>query len=116
MNTPITFTPTQLIGAILAICAAVVTIAKAIDWIAKGVRKAKKPNDDQNSRLDAIEKRLSEFEQFFSTDKERLDAFERSNRITQRALLALLSHGIDGNDIDGLRKAQQELTDHLIEQ
>ena len=31
----------------------------------------------------------------------------------QRALLALLSHGIDGNEIDGMRRAKTELETYL---
>ena len=46
---------------------------------------------------------------------ERLDKIEEVNTITQRALLALLAHGIDGNDIEAMRKAKAELTDYLIE-
>ena len=29
--------------------------------------------------------------------------------------MALLAHGIDGNDIDAMKKAKAELTDYLIQ-
>ena len=48
-------------------------------------------------------------------DYNRLNQLEEGNIITQRALLALLAHGIDGNDIEAMRKAKAELTDYLIE-
>ena len=48
-------------------------------------------------------------------DFNRLNKLEEGNIVTQRALLALLAHGIDGNDIEAMRKAKAELTDYLIE-
>ena len=47
-------------------------------------------------------------------DYERLNQLEEGNAITQRALLALLAHGIDGNDIEAMKQAKAELTDYLI--
>ena len=44
-----------------------------------------------------------------------MQRLEEENIVTQRALLALLAHGIDGNDIEAMRKAKTELTDYLIE-
>jgi len=34
--------------------------------------------------------------------------------VTQRALLALLAHGIDGNHLPQMEEAKQELELHLI--
>ena len=55
-----------------------------------------------------------EYDEFFRNDKARLDAIEEGNRVTQKALLALLSHGIDGNDVDSMRQAKGELEEYLI--
>lgn len=49
-------------------------------------------------------------------DFNRLNKLEEGNIVTQRALLALLAHGIDGNDIKAMKKAKTDLTNHLIEQ
>ena len=45
-----------------------------------------------------------------------MQRLEEGNKITQRALLALLAHGIDGNDVDAMKKAKTDLTNYLIEQ
>ena len=47
-------------------------------------------------------------------DKKRLEEMEQGNKVTQRAILALLSHGIDGNDIEAMKAAKKELQDFLI--
>ena len=113
MNYPITFTPAQLIATILSICVGISAIGAAIGWIIKAARKIQKPNRDQNKRLDEIEARLRDYALYFKHDKERLDEMDDGSRVTQRAILALLSHGIDGNDVESMKAAKKELTDFL---
>lgn len=114
MDTPIIFTPSQLVAGFLAACAGISCIGAAIGWIIKAVNRAKRPNQEQNERLDALEQKVAEFEGYLKSDKERLENIEESNRMTQRALLALLSHGIDGNNIEDMQTAQRDLQNYLI--
>ena len=53
-------------------------------------------------------------EKKLDNDKHHFDAIDASNRVTQLALLALLDHGIDGNNIDQMQHAKEELQTHLI--
>ena len=115
MNTVITFTPAQLFQSVLAICGAITAVAAAAAVIISLVKKAKVPNEVQNSRLDALESKMKTHDSWFSNDDKRLVNMETGNRITQKALLALLSHGIDGNDIEGMKSAKEELQHYLIE-
>ncbi len=115
METVISFTPAQLFAAILGICAGVSCIAGAISWIVKGVKAAKKPGQRINERLDALEAKDKQHAEYLDRDNERLEAIEAGNRVTQRALLALLKHGIDGNDVDAMKRAEAELQEFLIE-
>ena len=115
MDRVITITPQGLMTGFLAVCAGISCIGAAIGWIIKAWTHFKKPSNDQNARLSALEEENRKYAEYFAADKRKLEALEEGNRVTQRALLALLSHGIDGNDIEGLRKAQTELTNHLIE-
>ena len=115
METVIQFTPQQLIDTILAICGAIVAVSAAVGVIAVLVKKAKSPNQKQNDRLDKLEERLDKHDELLGNDHMRLQNIENGNRVTQRALLALLRHGIDGNDIDSMKKAESELQQYLIE-
>lgn len=115
MNTTISFTPAQLFAAILGICAGISCIAGAVGWMVKVVRAAKKPSQRVNDRLAALEEGHKQHTEYLEQDKRRLDVMEQGNRVTQRALLALLKHGIDGNDIDAMKKAEVELQEFLIE-
>lgn len=97
----------------LQICAGISCVAAAGGWLYKLYRAAKSPNEKQDERLAVIEARLDAHDKFFERDKNRLDEIEEGNRVTIRALLALLSHGIDGNEVEAMKAAKKELHDYL---
>lgn len=115
MDTVITFTPASLVAGILAVCAGISCVAAAIGWILKGIQAAKSPAKRFDERLTALETAMRSYNDFFARDKVRLDSIEEGNRVIQKAILALLSHGIDGNDVDAMRAAKNELQEYLIE-
>lgn len=122
MNETISFTPSEVVTVIVAICTAIVTIAGAVAVIAKWFSKARAPEVKQNLRLDAIDKRLdaidktiAEYRVYFTNDDNRFKAIEKSNKVTQNALLALLKHSLNGNDTEALKEAEKALETYLIE-
>lgn len=100
----------------IAICGLITGLGAVVALIAKAIYSIKRPNRVQDERLDAIEKTLKEHETYLSRDSKRFDKLEDGNRITQKAILALLSHGIDGNEIEGMKKAKEDLQNYLINQ
>lgn len=110
MDTAMTFTP----GQILVLCGAIITISGAASVLFNMFIRITAPNRVQNARLDAIELKLEKHDELFKRDLDRFEGIEKGSRVTQRAILALLAHGIDGNDIDDLRKAKSELQEYLI--
>ena len=115
MTAPITFTPAELIGIFLAVCGGITATAAAINVIANAISKAKSPNRLQNERLDRHEEWLKRHDSMLDNDNRRLNELERSSNLTMKALLALLKHGIDGNDVEGMKKVKDEIEDYLIE-
>ena len=93
---------------ILWLAGAIVAISAAIKVVCEAIEQIRKPNKTQDARIAELERKSVK-------DLNRLNQLEEGNIITQRALLALLAHGIDGNDIEAMRKAKAELTDYLIE-
>ena len=117
----ISFTLEQLWAVVMATCAGIAALAGAATIIAKIVDKFKKPNTDQNARLDEHEVWLKKhdtafarYDEMFQNDKRRLDGIDEGNHVTQKALLALLSHAIDGNNLDQLKEAKKDLQEYLI--
>ena len=99
---------------VLAVASAVVLLSNAVDKIVKAIKAAKAPNDQQNKRLDDLEEWRAEVDRKLLNDNNHLIHIDSDNRVTQRALLALLDHGIDGNNIEQMQHAKEELQDHLI--
>lgn len=108
-------TPTEIGALVLGVASAIVLLANAGEKIAQIVRAAKAPNNRQDERLDALEAWRKEVDIKLNTDNERLAAIADDNRITQRALLALLDHGIDGNNIKQMQDAKEDLYTHLTD-
>ena len=99
---------------ILAAASAVVLLSNAAEKIAKAIRAAKAPNEEQDRRLTAAEKDIESIKGFLANDKKRLDSLEEGNRVTQRALIALLGHGLDGNNQKEMATAKADLESYLI--
>ena len=104
----------ELIAVVLAVAGGISTIGGAANWLVKLVQVLKAPNAEQDKRLEILEKHMKEVDSFLETDKSRLDNIDESTRVTQRALLALLAHGIDGNHQKQMEEAKEELELHLI--
>ena len=104
----------EIIAVILAVAGAISTLAGAANWLVKLIQAIKAPNAEQDKRLTDLEKHMKEVDSFLENDNTRLDNIDESTRVTQRALLALLAHGIDGNHQTQMEEAKKELELHLI--
>ena len=122
MDNVIQFTPAELIGFITAIGGAIVTVGAVTTLFFKLFNRLRAPETKQNERIDDLEKwraetdnTLKAFSQYFANDDTRFKDIERSNKITQGALLALLKHALNGNDLESLKDAEKELEAYLLD-
>ena len=104
----------KIVAVVLAAAGAISTLGGAANWLVKLIQAVKAPNAEQDVRLGKLEKHMEEVDAFLANDKKRLDNIDESTRVTQRALLALLAHGIDGNHQKQMEEAKDELEYHLI--
>lgn len=111
MDTSIVFTP----GQILAFCSAIVVLSGAGNVLANILARITAPSKLQDQRLNDIEKRLDRYDEHFARDLHRFEELESGNKLVQEAILALLSHAIDGNEVEGLKDAKKSLQKYLIE-
>ena len=100
--------------ALLALFGAVATIAKGLEAI-RGFRKPRVDLDETTARI------LAEHDKKLDNDKRRLDGHEAQlgetrdmNKILCVSMKALLSHEINGNSVDKLRTANDQLDTYLI--
>ena len=100
--------------AVLIICGAIMTIGGATVYIIKIIQKIKQPEETQNQKITNLENRVTVLEGYSKSDSDRIKVMEEGMKVTQQALLAIMSHEINGNDIDKLKQAKDDLEEYLI--
>lgn len=103
-----------VIGSILALAGAITTIGGAVEKIAKGWKAAKAPERQQNAEIDEIKTRLDKLERNLVTDEKQIKDAKECNHVLTKGMLALLEHGINGNNIDQMRDAKNGVEAYLI--
>lgn len=103
-----------VIGGLMAVAGFVNTVGAAVEKVFKVVKAAKAPNAEQDERLTVLEKWREDVDRQLKSGDQHFRALDDGNRVTQLALLALLDHGIDGNNITQMQHAKEELQNHLI--
>ena len=106
----------------LVICGGVITILTLWNMVEQRIKSTKMPTDNLEERVSMIEKKLefeikatfAEYDARFGRDKQKIEAIEEGNKVTMQALRALLKHSIDGNNIEGLEKAEEKLSEYLV--
>lgn len=95
-------------------CAGIITIGGAGAVIVGLYKWAKKPDNDRDDRLkkheellDSDNKRLKELE------KEQAEMKEAQS-VLMKSILALMSHAIDGNHLEELEKARNDMQEYLL--
>lgn len=73
-----------------------------------------KPNATQNDRISALESWRDKVNRRLKDGEDHFSDIDESNRVTQKALIAILGHDISGNNEAELKEARQELNDLLI--
>lgn len=99
---------------VTAVAGAVILIRNGFTALLDLIKLWKAPNADQNKRLDAHEETLAELKREAKSLRERLDQNDAGSIVMYKSLLALLGHGIDGNNVQEMRDAQREIQNYLI--
>lgn len=93
----------------------IISSATVITLIYGLIKFAGTPNRSQNKRLDELEEWRKTVDRRLSTGDDHFREIDNGNRVTQKAILALMKHAINGNDVDSLRDAEEKLEEYLVE-
>jgi uncharacterized protein with PhoU and TrkA domain len=107
-------TPTEIMSAVLAVASAIVLISNAAEKIVKAVKAAKAPEQRQNDEIADIKARLEKVEREMLLDEKQLKDARECNHVITKGVLALLDHGINGNNIDQMKDARHDVEKYLI--
>lgn len=87
---------------------AVVALIKSLATFTSGT------NHTQNNRLDILEKQVVDIQLRLDKGDEHFMRNDNANTVTQKALLALIEHALNGNNIQGLKDVKNELENYLV--
>lgn len=110
-----------VLGILGSLCAAAITIDKVLDIIHKYVKKAQEPDNAQNKRMDAFDKRLGVLEQgqlqhtqALARDLRRFDGLDEEMRLVLVGVQNLLDSQLSGNNREGMQKSKSEINNYLL--
>ena len=110
-----------VLGVLGSLCAAAITIDMVLDIIHKYIKKAKAPDDAQNKRIDAIEKRLAAVETVSTQhaaalrrDMTRFDGIDEEMRLVLVGVQNLLDAQLSGNNREGMQKSKSDINNYLL--
>ena len=89
------------------ICVGITTLGGAGAIVISIIKWWQKPDKDRDEMLNEHEKKLD-------NDHKRLLELEEGNKVMMQAMLAMMSHSIDGNHIEDLKQARDDLQKYLI--
>lgn len=110
-----------VLGILGSLCAAAITIDKVLDIIHKYVKKAQEPDNAQNKRMDAFDKRLGVLEQgqlqhtqALARDLRRFDVLDEEMRLVLVGVQNLLDSQLSGNNREGMQKSKSDINNYLL--
>ena len=100
---------------IVVVLGLVLTVLNILDKYIFIKKQAKQPFVEHEEQIRLLQSDVCELRRLISGDRERIAELEKGNRITMEAIGALLSHAIDGNNVDELKSAKKEMNRYLYE-
>lgn len=131
-NPEFAFTLADAVTWILSVCGAIAGIGAAIAVLVKFNTFLKKPNHEQDVKIEELDEKVvkltgevdavkdllakkdDQYMELFKRDKARLDAQENSMNMLLRANFALLGHALNGNNVEQMQSAFNDIQEYLF--
>ena len=102
-------------GQLAGLAALVLVLVGAYNTIMNAVRNYREEKSRKDKPVSSLEAKVNDHEERLGRDDRRINDLEESNRIIMRALMAMLSHEINGNSDEKLRASYDEIQQFLID-
>lgn len=131
-NPEFNFTLSQLLVGIISVCGGITGIAAAITVVIKFDAFLKKPNHEQDVKIKELEEKTAKlsgevdalkdmtskkedhYMELFKRDKDHLDLLDNNINMLLRGTFALLGHDLNGNNVDQMQKAFDDIQGYLF--
>lgn len=105
----------EILGFLLAACGGIITVSGAIGVIMAFIKRIKHPEEEQNRRLDELERIVAEMKNDRDNQNEEIKILKRNSKLTQESLWAICGQLLDGNNRDALKNVQTKLYSNIFE-
>lgn len=102
-------------GQLAGLAALVLVLVGAYNTVMGAVKNYREEKKRKDAPVNTLEDTVKKHDERLAKDYERLNDLEDSNRIILRALMAMLSHEINGNSDDKLKDSFDEIQKYLIQ-
>ena len=102
-------------GQLAGLAALVLVLVGAYNTIMNAVRNYREEKSRKDKPVSSLEAKVNDHDDRLGRDDRRINDLEESNRIIMRALMAMLSHEINGNSDEKLRASYDEIQQFLID-
>ncbi len=99
-----------------AIVVLVIILGSVLGVIEKTIsikKKAEEPEAKQNDKLKELESRVEKVEYKLKNADKHFDKIDDGIYVLMIGSLALLDHGLDGNNIEAMSEAKKQMQEHL---
>ena len=100
----------QLVGTV----AVVLLLVGVYNTIMSAIKTAREEKRLREQPVNTLESTVEDHTEKLKNDHERITQLEESNRIIMRALMAVMSHEVNGNSTEKLQSSMNEIQDFLI--
>ena len=101
----------QLVGTV----AVILLLVGVYNTIMNAIKTAREEKRLKEQPVNTLEHTVEDPSKKLANDHERITQLEESNRIIMRALMAVMSHEVNGNSTEKLQKSMDEIQQFLIE-
>jgi len=101
----------QLVGTV----AVVLLLVGVYNTIMNAIKTAREEKRLKEQPVNTLEHTVDDHTKKLQNDHERITQLEESNRIIMRALMAVMSHEVNGNSTEKLQTSMDEIQKFLIE-
>lgn len=116
MHHQIIFTPEDVVQIVHALCKMIGEIAAIVGaliaffaWLKKPKEKRLAELSDHEKRITTCEGEIDGIKKDIEESEKEFERMDRSDRVFQRGLLALINHSLDGNNVDEMETVRDEL-------
>lgn len=105
----------EYINQFMVVCGYIITIGGAAGVLYAAYKNAKKPKDDIEERLTAIENEIKDIKTKLQSDYDSINKNQDDMSLLMRSMFALIENKITGNNVEGLKKTRDDLISALTE-